>query len=41
MKEMECLNANKALGHDGLPPSLLKVISKEIVLHYALFLTLL
>ena len=27
---MESLNANKASGHDGLPPRLLKMISKEI-----------
>ena len=30
IKEMESLNANKASGHDGLPPRLLKMISKEI-----------
>ena len=34
MKEMECLNVNKASGHHGLPPSLLKIISKEIAPHY-------
>ena len=27
---MESLNANKASDHDGLPPRLLKIISKEI-----------
>jgi len=30
IKEMESLNANKTSGHDGLPPRLLKMISKEI-----------
>ena len=32
-KEMECLNANKASGYDGLPPRLIyeKLLSKQIV----------
>ena len=30
IKEMESLNANKASGHDGLPPRLLRMTSKEI-----------
>ena len=33
MKEMECLNANKASGYDGLPLSLIyeKLLSKQNV----------